>query len=139
MGARMDSKGLSRKMKSLGQVAELLVNAPRDLAIFASAELVSEELNFNPIRRISGNLARSFSFRQLDAATWAVMQTQQIAPYAQEVAQRTAVRFGYNYVQLANNRTLAACERAVTEEFALALDRINAGRPYTYRPLQPIL
>lgn len=138
MSAKIDANGLSRKLKSLHQLAIGLESMPRDAAIAAVQELISRELNFNPVGRISGNLARSFGFTQLGAGTWAVQQTQQIAPYAQEVAQRIARKFGANYVELADDRTRDAILAAIDEEFARAIDRINAGRPYVYRPLQPI-
>lgn len=138
MSAKLDAGGLSRKLKNLHQLAIGLELMPRDAAIAAVQELVSRELNFNPVGRISGNLARSFGFVQLAPGTWAVQQTQQIAPYAQEVAQRIARRFGANYVELADDRTRDAIIAAIDEEFARAVDRINAGRPYTYKPLQPI-
>lgn len=141
------SAPLMRKLASLKEVRERLIpNIPRDMAVKVVGELQDHELNFgNPntdlepvavdIGRISGNLSRSFGFKQINPQQWAVMQTLALAPYAGDVADYAKIRFGMTYLDSVRRRTADYLIKGAKEEWEYAFDRIENDRPYKYHPL----
>lgn len=138
---------LMRKMASLDEIRKRLIpNIPRDMAIKVSGELIMHELNFGDpntdlepvavdIGRITGNLARSFSYKQVSPLEWAVMQTSPVAPYAGDVAEYSRQRFGMTYLDSVRRRTEGYLMKGAKEEWEYAWERIENDRPYKYHPL----
>lgn len=138
--------GLMNKLASFTEIREVLIpKIPRDMAIRVTGELKGHELNFGEpadlepvvvdIGRISGNLARSFNFKQLGPFTWAVQQTLAIAPYAGDVADYAQVRFGMTYLDSVRRRTHDFLMQGAKDEWERAWKLIDEGNRYRYRPL----
>ena len=143
---RVVQDGLLRKLASIKEIkTKLIPNIPRDMAIKVAGELTDHELNFGqpsqigdvetPIGRVTGNLARSFSFKQISATEWAVMQTQALAPYAGGVAVYSMRRFGMTYLDSVRRRTHDYLIAGAKEEWEYAWDRIEKDKPYKYHPI----
>jgi len=136
--------GFMNKIASLQEVKKLIVNTPRDMAFKVAGELKNHELNFgNPseigvvaskIGRVSGNLARSFDAVEINDHTWAVQQTQSIAPYAEKMARYSMWKFQIDYMDSVSYRLEQFLLTEAIDEFEYAMKLIAADRPFTYHP-----
>lgn len=133
MKARMDKRRLERKLRSLQNLRTAFRMLPSHAAFRYRDELVGVVLNFQPIGRVSGNLARSPQVMPIPGGNSVEVRIDQaIAPYAPKVSAYSAARFGKPFMQIAYMNVIDEILTAIRAEFKRAIRLIDSGRLYEY-------
>jgi len=131
MTANLDRSGFNNKLHNLRNLKFMFQQLAGHVAHFIMAQMQDWELNFNPVRRISGNLAQSPAVDIYPYSATLRMRAS-VAPYAEAVAKRVQIRFGYNYMELTWIRIGESVLQAIHEEWHRAVSIIERGGKYTY-------
>lgn len=125
----------ARKRANLHQMVKAFTFMPQVLAMSGHEELISEELNGNPINRITGNLANSFDVERIGQDSWALKQVTAQAPYAPRVMVTVSERrAGKPAMRLMTERMLPRWTAAVVGEFDKIASTIEGGGDYRWNP-----
>lgn len=134
MNGKADISGFRRKLQSLSQLNEAFRLLPTHAAFRYKEQLVNVQLNFQPIGRVSGNLAKSPMVVPLAGGYGVEVRIDQaIAPYAPKVSDYSAARFGAPFMKLAYDDIIGFIVERIGTEFKRAVSLIRAGRAYEYK------
>jgi len=113
---------------------EAFIGMPHVLAMDLHLELTADELNGNPINRITGNLANSFDIMQMGKGKWALLQVNTQAPYAQRVMVNVAIkRTGRPALTKLRDRRYPIYNKAIIAEFISMVRKANTSS-YKWNP-----
>jgi len=131
MTAKLDRSGFNNKLHNLRNLNFMFQQLAGHVAVFIMAQMQDWELNFNPVRRISGDLADKGP--RVDLYPYgAVLRMNPSVPYAKAVAKRIEIRYGHNYMGLTWLRIGESVLAAIHEEWHRAVSIIERDGKYTY-------
>lgn len=134
MKARVDRQRLTNKFRSLRNLQTAFRMLPLHAAFRYREELVGTTLNFQPIGRVSGNLAKSPMVIPIPGGNSVEVRIDQaIAPYAPKVSDYSAARFGKPFMQIAYVNVIEEIVERIKGEFQRAVRLIDSGRIYEYQ------
>lgn len=114
----------------------------QDALEFLKTSMMAQEVNFDPVGIVTGNLRRAYSTAGLyERLPYTIRLTPNlsVAPYVPEVSQRIQKRFGKTFVQLTLDRQSALMDDCIRREVLRAVAIISAGGRYKYEnPFPPI-
>jgi len=140
MTTRVKSKWPQR-FKSMLEMSKGFNDMPRIIAMDLHNELSSEELDFQPVRVISGNLRASFTTTQIGPDKWSLNQRAAGVHYAQRVMVDIPTKTNGRLAKFTKrkailtflkDRTFPTYGNAIDAEFKRMVKTTNAGAAYVW-------